>query len=180
MAFNETTIESEIIYEGAILNLRKDKVNTKNGGTSYREIVEHNGGSVVVPITEDGKVVLVRQFRKAVEKTVLEVPAGKIEIGEDPFTTVKRELREETGYTAENIEFMIKMYPTIGYSTEILYFYIAWGLTPGETNFDDSEDIEVVEMDLEEAYEMVVSGEIEDGKTIAALLVAREKVKEIL
>ncbi len=170
MVFEEKTISSERIYEGRILNLRKDKVHVKDGKTSYREIVEHNGGVALAAITNEGKMVMVRQFRKAAEKAVLEVPAGKIEKGEDHRLTAERELKEETGYSAEKIEFVTAFYSSIGYSTEMIYLYLATNLTPGETEFDDNESIEIIEYELADLKKMVLSGEIEDAKTIAAIL----------
>ena len=170
MIVEEKTISSERIYEGKILNLRKDKVHVRDNKTSYREIVEHNGGVALAAITQEGKMVMVRQYRKAAEKAVLEVPAGKIEKGEDHRLTAERELKEETGYSAEKIEFITSFYSSIGYSTEVIYLYLATGLTPGETDFDDNEAIEILEYDLPELKKMVFSGEIEDAKTLAAIL----------
>ncbi len=176
MVFEEKTISSERIYEGRILNLRKDKVHVKDGKTSYREIVEHNGGVALAAITNEGKMVMVRQFRKAAEKAVLEVPAGKIEKGEDHRLTAERELKEETGYSAEKIEFVTAFYSSIGYSTEMIYLYLATNLTPGETEFDDNESIEIIEYELADLKKMVLSGEIEDAKTIAAILLVENLI----
>ena len=173
MTQEEKTINSERIYEGKILNLRRDTVRAAGGSVSDREIVEHNGGVTVAAITDDGKMVMVRQFRKAAEKVVLETPAGKREKGEDPLETAKRELKEETGYTADKIELLTKFYAAVGYSEEIIHVYLCAGLTPGETDFDDHEAIEVVEYDLDTLLAMVESGAIEDGKTIVAILMAK-------
>jgi len=170
MVFEEKTISSEMIYEGRILNLRRDKVHVKNNQTSYREIVEHNGGVALAAVTSEGKMVMVRQYRKAAEKAVLEVPAGKIEKDEDHRLTAERELKEETGYSAGKIEHITSFYSSIGYSTEVIYLYYATELIPGETDFDDNEDIEILEYDLAELKDMIFSGEIEDAKTIAAIL----------
>ena len=170
MVFEEKTISSERIYEGRILNLRKDKVSVKDSKTSYREIVEHNGGVALAAVTPEGKMVLVRQYRKAAEKAVLEVPAGKIEKDEAHRLTAERELKEETGYSAGKIEYVTSFYSSIGYSTEVIYLYYATDLTPGETDFDENEDIEILEYDLPELKQMVLSGEIEDSKTIVAIL----------
>lgn len=173
MIIEEKTLDSRRIYEGAILNLRRDRVITRNG-ESYREIVEHNGGAAVVPITESGKIVMVRQYRKAFERVIMEVPAGKIEKGDDPFETVKRELKEETGYAAEKITFLTEMLPSVGYTEEAVFIYLAEGLTPGETELDENESIEVVELDFEEAFTMVMKGEIKDAKSIIAILMAKQ------
>ncbi len=175
--FEERTVKREIIYKGKVLTLRKDKVLIKGGKTSYREIIEHNGAVGILPITENEKVILVKQYRKAAEKIILEIPAGKIEGKDDPFETAKRELKEETGYTAKEMKFITKIYPAIGYSTELIYIYMAKGLLEGETDFDEGEDIQVLEIKLEKAIEMVYSGEIEDAKTIIALLMAKDYMK---
>ena len=105
MTFEEKTLKSEKIYEGAIINMRRDKV-TVQGGTSYREIIEHNGGAVIAALTEDRKLVMVRQYRKPADKVMLEVPAGKIDPGEKPIEAAVRELKEETGYAASKVEFL--------------------------------------------------------------------------
>ncbi|MDO4553083.1 MAG: NUDIX hydrolase [Bacillota bacterium] len=172
MIYREKTLESHRIYEGAILNLRRDRVLVKGDRESWREVVEHNGGVTLAAVTEEGKIVLVRQFRYAAGKAVLEAPAGKIEKGEDPLPAALRELKEETGYTAANIKRLCSFYSSIGYSTEIIHLYLATGLTPGTTDFDDNEAIDVVELALPEARAMVLRGEIEDAKTIAAILMA--------
>lgn len=177
MVFEEKTISSERIYEGRILSLRKDKVSVKDGKTSYREIVEHNGGVALAAVTPEGKMVMVRQYRKAAGKAILEVPAGKIEKGEDHRLTAERELKEETGYSAGKIEHITSFYTSIGYSTEVIYLYYASDLTPGETDFDDNEAIEVLEYDLPELKKMVFSGEIEDAKTIAAILLVESAMQ---
>lgn len=176
MTFKEETISSEMIYEGAIMNVRRDKVTVKDGQTSFREIVEHNGGAAVVALKEDGKVVMVKQFRKPFERDVLEIPAGKIEIGEDPEVTVIRELKEETGYTADHVELLCKYAPSVGYTTEVLYIYKATGLTPGETDFDPQEALDTIEMPLEEVVEMIKAGKILDGKTITGILLTKELI----
>ncbi len=175
MTFEEKTISSQMIYKGAILNLRKDKVTVVNGKTSYREIVEHKGGVALAAVTKDKKMVLVRQFRKAANKVVLEAPAGKIEIEEDSKLTAVRELKEETGYTAKKIEHITSFYSSIGYSEEVIHLYYATDLSPGETDFDDNEALDVVEYDISALKQMVLDGEIEDGKTIAAILIAAVK-----
>lgn len=176
MVFEEKTISTEMIYKGKILNLRRDKVHVKDNQTSYREIIEHNGGVALAALTDDGKMVMVRQYRKAAGKVVLEVPAGKIEVGEDHRVTAERELKEETGYSAGKIDFITSFYSSIGYSTEVIYLYLATQLTPGETDFDDNEAIEILEIDRKELKRMVLNREIEDAKTIAAILLAESLV----
>ena len=175
MTFEEKTLKSEKIYEGTIINLRRDKV-TAQGGTSYREIIEHNGGAVIAALTEDKKLVMVRQYRKPADKVMLEVPAGKIDPGEMPLEAAVRELKEETGYTASKVEFLTEFYPSVGYSEERLYLYLCTGLTPGETCFDENEAIEIEEIDLDRLFKMAISGELDDAKTIIAILMVKALV----
>jgi ADP-ribose pyrophosphatase len=173
MIVEEKTIESELIYEGKILNLRRDRV-TSRGGSSFREIVEHGGGVVIIGLTDEGRVPMVRQYRKAAEREVLEIPAGKLDGGEDPAEAAARELKEETGYTAASVSYLFEGYSSIGYSTEILRFYLAEGLTPGETDFDENESIEIEEYTPDELYAMAMRGELIDQKTIVAAMTARD------
>ena len=175
MTFEEKTLKSEKIYEGAIINLRRDKV-TVQGGTSYREIIEHNGGAVIAALTEDKKLVMVRQYRKPADKVMLEVPAGKIDPGEKPLDAAVRELKEETGYTAAKVEFLTQFYPSVGYSEEVLYLYLCTGLIPGETNFDENEAIDIEEVELDRLFKMAMSGEIDDAKTLIAILMVKALV----
>jgi ADP-ribose pyrophosphatase len=157
-----------MIYEGKILNLRLDMVETRGGREAAREIIEHNGGVVIAAITDDNKVPMVRQYRKAAEKVVLEIPAGKLEENENPEEAALRELKEETGFSAVNIRHLTDAYSSIGYSTEVLHFYLATGLTAGETDFDEGEAIDVELIDIDELRAMAIGGKIEDQKTIVA------------
>ena len=132
MIFEEKCISSERIYEGRILNVRRDKV-TALRGEAYREIIEHNGAVAMVAITETGNIVLVKQYRYAAGRTFLEVPAGKIDKGEtDPLGAAIRELREETGYTANNIEYMGRINVSVAYSEEVIHIYLMRDLVPGK------------------------------------------------
>jgi ADP-ribose pyrophosphatase len=176
MIFEEKTLDSKRIYEGRIINLRVDKV-TVVSGTSTREIVEHNGGSVIAAVTDDNKIIMVKQFRKPMESPILEVPAGKLDGDEDPADAALRELSEETGYTAGKLEKLTEFYPSVGYTTEVLHIYLATDLKPGACHPDENEVLEVMEMDLEEVYRMVMDGKIHDGKTIAAVMMARDKLR---
>lgn len=177
MIFEEKTLKSERIYEGAIINLRRDKVTVLHG-TSYREIVEHNGGAVLAAVTDEGKMVMVRQFRKPAERVMLEVPAGKIDPGEKPEETARRELAEETGYHAHHVRLLSDFYPSVGYAEEVLYLYLCTDLTPGETNFDENEAIDIEEYPVEVLHHMVMRGEIHDAKTIIAILMVRELMQQ--
>ncbi len=172
MTFEEKTLESEMIYRGKIINLRRDKVTVLHG-TSYREIVEHHGGSVIAALKDNGNVIAVKQYRKPAGRVMLEIPAGKRDPGESPDETARRELKEETGYTAEKLILLTRMYPSPGYTEEVLYIYLALGLTPGETDPDYNEAIDVCEYPLDTLLEMADRGEIEDAKTLAGLLLAK-------
>ena len=176
MVFEEKTLSSEMIYEGKIINLKKDKVTVVNG-TSYRELIEHSGGAVLVAITGNNKMLMIRQFRKAADKVMFEAPAGKIDPDEDPIVTAGRELREETGYTAGNIRYLCKFYTSVGYSNELLYLYLCTDLKPGETDFDENEAIDTEEWDVDELHRMVMDGELDDAKTIIAVEFAYNYLK---
>ncbi|MDO5491120.1 MAG: NUDIX hydrolase [Bacillota bacterium] len=172
MINEEKRVNSRKIYDGTILNVRVDTV-TAPKGHACREIVEHGGASAAVALTEDGKAVMVRQFRYACDRVVLEVPAGKIDPGEtDPEKVMIRELKEETGYTASEIIPLGKINPSVGYSEEVIHLYLMRGITPGSQQLDEDESIEVVLMPFDEVYDMAASGQLEDAKTIAALFMA--------
>ena len=176
MIFKEELIESERLYEGAILNLRRDKV-TASSGTAYREIVEHNGAVAIVALTEDNNIVMERQYRYACGRAILEIPAGKIDKGEtDPVAAAVRELREETGYTASEIIHLGDCNPSCAYSEEVIHLYLMRGLTKGERELDDDEVIELIEMPFDEVYEMGARGELVDSKTLAALLMTKGRL----
>jgi ADP-ribose pyrophosphatase len=175
MTFEEKTISSEMIYEGAILTLRRDVVTVKDGRTSKREIIEHNGGAVILAVTPEGNIPMVRQYRKPAEKVMLELPAGKLEGDENPVEAARRELREETGYRAGKIEKMAAFYPTVGYSTEILHVYLATELTLGETEFDENEAIDIELIAPQTLYVMIEKGEINDAKTLIGLLLYKTR-----
>ncbi len=178
MIFEEKKIESCRIYEGAILNVRKDTV-TAVKGRAYREIIEHNGAVAIVPVTSEGRVVMVKQYRYACGRTVLEIPAGKIDRGEDdPVSAAERELREETGYTAEKIKYLGRINPSVAYSEEVIYIYVATGLTPGEQDLDEDEAVEVTEMDFDVLYDMAAGGELIDAKTVAGLMMAKRQIMQ--
>lgn len=176
MIFEEKKISSERIYEGAILNLRRDTV-TVPSGTAHREVVEHNGAVAIVPVKDDGKIVMVKQFRYPSGQVLLEIPAGKIDKGETvPEDTARRELREETGYTAEKLHYLGKLNPSVAYTEEVIHLYAATGLTAGETEFDKDEALDILEYDYEEAFSMAASGQLVDAKTVAGIFMAKEQL----
>lgn len=174
MIVEEKTISSDRIYNGKVVNLKIDTVEIPNQGYQKREIVEHGGAVGILAITEDGKVVLVKQFRKPIEKVIWEIPAGKLEIGENPKDCAMRELKEETGYNAQNMKLIHKFFTSAGFSNEKIYIYLATGLEAGEDKLDDDEFLDVYEIELEEAYNMIIKNEIEDAKTSIGLLLAKE------
>ena len=159
---------------------RIEEVEDAPGNIRKREIVSHTGGSVIVALLDNGDVILVRQYRYPIKKFVLEVPAGKLEPNEDPLTAAKRELQEETGYTADNYEKLTMMFTTPGFCNEVLHIYLATGLKKSEQgqNLDEGEQSLTVEyIPLTTAVEMIVRGEIGDSKTIAGILLAERKLK---
>lgn len=172
----EKTLESEVKYNGRILSVRKDRVLLPDGKEATREIVQHNGGVGVVAVTEDRKIILVKQFRKPTEEVLIEIPAGKLEINEDPEACAIRELEEETGKIPKSIKLLTKFYPSPGYSSEILYIYFSDKLENGRINLDEGEHVETFEVTFEEAINMIKSGEIKDAKTIIGILLAKDHI----
>lgn len=170
MNLEEKTLESETLFDGKIIHVHRDKVELPNGRTSYREVVAHSGGVMVAPLLPDDNLIFVRQFRYPYHQVVLELPAGKLEKGEDPLEAGIRELGEEVGAKAQKVVSMGKLYPTPGYCGEIIHLFLATGLTLGAQHPDEDEFLEKVEIPLEEAVEMVMRGEIMDAKTIAGVM----------
>ncbi|SEN21208.1 ADP-ribose pyrophosphatase [Lihuaxuella thermophila] len=166
----EKTIKSETIFEGRVVRLQIDQVELPNGETSTREIVKHPGAVSVMAVTNENKLVLVRQFRKPLEKTILEIPAGKLESGEDPIDCAFRELEEETGYRAAEMQHVYSFYTSPGFADEYLHLYLAKGLTKGKNQPDQDEFVELVELTLEECLDKIAEGDICDAKTVAAVL----------
>ena len=169
--FEKIICEKEI-YGGKIIRLGLRDVELENGEKSVREIVYHNGGAGILPVDGEGNVYLVRQYRSAFESELLEIPAGKLEKGENPFEAAKRELNEETGFTAKEYISLGEYLPTVGYCTERIYIYLAKGLTSGKTHFDRDEFMSLVKLPFSEAYRMCMANEIKDGKTLIAILKA--------
>jgi ADP-ribose pyrophosphatase len=172
----ETVLASERVYEGLILNLRVDEIRTSTGVEALREIVENGGAVAIVALDDQQRIVLVRQYRHAVRSLVIEVPAGKLDGDEDPLEGAQRELREETGFRAGRFERLGSFYPAPAWSTEFVYLYLATDLIPGPMHLEADEAIELLHVSLAEAIELIHSGAIIDGKTVAALLLAQQRL----
>lgn len=166
----EITVKSEKIFEGKIINLRVDTVELQNQKYAKREIVEHKGSSAIIALNDNDEIILVKQYRKAIENFLYEIPAGKINVAEEPKECALRELKEETGYEAKNVTKIYEIYSTPGFSNEKIYLFKAEGLTFTSTNFDEDEDIEVIAINKCEAKKMLETGQITDGKTIIGIL----------
>ncbi len=167
----ETTISSKEIFKGRIIDLYVEEVELPNGKTSTREIVKHPGAVAVIALTKDQKIVMVEQYRKPLGRTIVEIPAGKLEKGEEPETTAKRELEEETGYTCDELEPLISFYTSPGFADELVHLFIAKNLEKltHKAELDEDEFVEVMEVTLEEAQEMIVNQQIFDAKTAYAV-----------
>lgn len=172
MHLEEKTLNSELRFKGGILEFYQDTVLLENEKTASRDVIRHPGGVCVVAINEKKEVYFVKQFRYPHKKVLLEIPAGKLEWGENPLECGKRELREEAGFTAEEFISLGCLYPTPAYDTEIIYMYLAKGLKSTEQDLDDDEFLDVLTIPLDEAVKMVMNNEIEDAKTQLALLKA--------
>ncbi len=160
------------IYEGKVVSLRVDTVVLPQGKTSEREIVEHRGAVALVPITPDGQVVLVRQWRPPAQSALLEIPAGTREEGEDPETCARRELGEEVNFAAGRMTKLCEMFMAPGYSTELIHLYLAQDLASMQGTPDDDEFLDIVTLPLAEAIAKINTGEIRDAKSISGLLLA--------
>ena len=167
----EKTLSSQLVYGGHAVRLRVDAVRMPSGRETTREIVEHGDCVAIVAIDGDGNVLLVNQFRKSVEKELLEIPAGGINPGEDPVAAVRREMQEETGYLPQKVERLGGFYSTPGYCTEYLYLYLATDLTPSQLYAEDTESIKLVRAPVRQIPTLITSGKICDAKSIAGLLI---------
>ena len=177
MNLEEKQLSFDYKFKGRIINLRVDEALLPNGANATREVVEHNGGICVVPITENGEVLMVEQYRYPYGEVILEIPAGKRDGNEEPLEGGKRELREETGAVAEKYTFLGELYPTPGYCGEVIYMYLATGLSFGETDPDEDEFLNVKKIPLEKAVDMIMKGEIKDAKTQTAILKVERMLK---
>ncbi len=170
----EKTLSSRLLHEGRNFDFLVDKVELPNGHVTQRDIVRHPGAVAIVPILGDGRVVLIRQFRYAAGKTILEIPAGTLELGEPPLECAVRELREETGYAAKELEPLLSCFMAPGYSDEVIHFFVARGLSVVGDDPEDDEEITLEFHRLEEVRRMIADNVIEDAKTIVGILTMKE------
>lgn len=167
MNFTEKTLNSQTVYDGKIITVLKDDVEVADGHKSFREVVKHSGGVVILAIHED-KILFVKQFRYPMKEVLLELPAGKLEKGENPFLAAKRELEEETGYCADKWTDLGFVYTSPGYSDEKLYLYKAENLHFTQCHPDEGEILQPLEIKIDDAVKMINNGEINDAKTLCA------------
>ncbi|WP_108645742.1 NUDIX domain-containing protein [Polynucleobacter rarus] len=162
----ETTLDSRLAYDGLFLKVFSDEVQLPNQKLANREFIKHPGAVAIVPLFDDNSVLLERQYRYPMHQAILEIPAGKLEFGEDPLLCAKRELKEETGYEAKEWIFLGKIHPVISYSTEFIDIYLAKGLVQGQATLDDEEFLDIFRATLPEISEWIKKGSITDVKTI--------------
>lgn len=167
----ERQIDSTKVFEGRLLHVYKDNILLPNGNRSTREYIKHLGAVAIVAVDDDGRIAVEHQFRYPFNAELIEIPAGKLDyVGEDPLSAAERELREETGITAREFEYMGPLYPTCAYSNEVIHLYWANGLSFGDRHLDEDESINVEMMDLKAVVKMILEGKIQDAKTQAAVL----------
>ena len=173
MHLDEKTIASTLAYQAKIFRVTQDTARLENGAEVRRDVVHHSGGVCVVPVTKEKNVLMVRQYRYPMHEITLEVPAGKLEPGEEPAQCGLRELKEEAGRTCQSYTYLGKLYPTPAYDTEVIHMYLAQELSePSQQQLDEGEFLDVMEIPLHEAVQMVTDGKIPDAKTQIALLKA--------
>lgn len=171
MDLKEKTLSGKRVFDGRVIKVRVDEVMLPNGNTSTREVIEHNGGVCVAALTDEGEVLLVRQYRYPYGDVILEIPAGKRDItGESPLQCGMRELKEETGATAETFYPLGELYPSPGYCGEVIWMFAAKGLTFGEQHTDEDEFLSVEKIPLDTLVDMIMDGKIADAKTQTAIL----------
>jgi ADP-ribose pyrophosphatase len=178
MEYFEKQISSKTVYKGYIVNVRSDTAELHNGAIVLREVVEHPGGVAIVPVNNEGQVLTVRQFRYPMGESLLEIPAGKLEYGEDPLDCAVRELSEETGCTAGKMTYLGPIYPSPGFSREILHIFLATELIGGEMHLDENEFLSVETHTFEALSGMIMAGELRDAKSIAGILKAKIQLEK--
>lgn len=177
MNYEEKTVSTQKIFKGNIIEVESLTVTLPNEKQATRDIVKHPGASTVIPISDEGELYMVRQFRKPIDKELLEIPAGKLDKGEDPRVCAERELKEETGLTAKNIRHVLSVHTTPGFCNEVLHFYVATGLTEGDSCADEDEFISSEKIKIDKLVQMVLQQEITDAKSIIGILLADKIIK---
>ncbi|PWB49492.1 MAG: ADP-ribose pyrophosphatase [Anaerolineales bacterium] len=172
------TLNQETVYRGRAFNVRRDQVRFPNQYSTPLDIIEHPGAVTILPVDAAGRILFVRQYRHATGKELLELPAGTLGAGEPPEVCARREIREETGFAAENLVKLGEFFLAPGYSTEYMYVYLATGLSPDPLPGDQDEFLTLETIPAEKAYEMAAQGELMDGKSLAALLLARQALRQ--
>lgn len=175
----EETLNSKEIFQGKVINLRVDTIQLPDGRVSSREIVEHGEAVAIIALDQNNDVLLVRQYRKAAEEFLTEIPAGGMEKNETPLQGAQRELLEETGYRAAKWRYIVSFYTAPGFTSEKIHLFLATGLEAGQSHPDEDEFIELIKLPLEEAYQMVIEGAIQDAKSIIGIQYAASKVTNI-
>ncbi len=170
MDFSEKTLSEKEIFDGKIIRVHLDDIELPDGSKSFREVVEHSGGVCVVALTDEDEILMVRQYRYPFKKVLLELPAGKLERGEEPLCAGIRELEEECGVVADKIVSLGKIYPTVAYCSEIIHIFAATGLNTTHQHLDEGEFLGVEKIKLADALQMVMNGEIRDAKTVVAVM----------
>jgi len=173
----EKKISSKKMFEGAIFDVDRQTVVLPNGKEAIRDIVVNPNAAAIVAIDDKENIIMVKQFRASVERITLEIPAGKLDAGEEPIVCAARELREETGYSTKNIKLLFSTMVSPGFSTEHIHVFMATGLTLGDIDPDDDEFVDTIKIPLTEAIDKVMNGEIQDGKTISGVLAAARILK---
>lgn len=172
----EKTVASETVFRGKVFNVEVSDVRLPDGNTAKREVVRHAGGAAIVAIDENKNILLVKQFRIATGEVLLEIPAGKLEKGENPAVCAARELEEETGYIPSDIRHVFTLYPTPGYCSEQLHIYFAKDLVRGNIHRDDGEFLHIVKLPYDIAYSMALNGQLNDAKTVAGILAVKDSL----
>lgn len=174
----ETILCSEPLFDGDFLHAQKLMVQLPNGKTAPREVIRHRGAVAIVPLRPDGTITMVRQFRPAINRESVEVPAGLLDANEEPSAAAMRELAEETGIRAQNWHYLATVASSPGFCDETVALYAATGLSQGETHFDEDEFLVSVHVPLEEAYQMILRGEICNASTVSAVLLTMDRLRK--
>ena len=169
-------LKRELKYEGVVVDIYSDTVALPNGNTAHWDFIHHDGAAAVVPVRSDGKILMVRQYRNALDRATLEIPAGKVDSPDEPkIECARRELEEETGYRGGNLQYLISVNTTVALCDELIEIYVATNLTPIGQHLDEDEFVDVEACDLEELCRMIYAGEMRDSKTVAAILAYKDK-----